>query len=330
MAQSKKKLVLAAMDNKPVDRVPCGFWFHFLDDEIHSDSFQHPELMEKVFEGQTRYIDTAKPDFVKIMTDGFFPYENKTAMNLKTAADFKKIKPLADDDKWFTQQVDYAKRLTERYGDELAMFFNVFCAGTTVKFMQADISKSEEFLANAVKEDPQAVRQGLDVISHDLAKLAKRLITEGGVTGIYFSLQSLLGVSPETYKEVLEPGEKEILAAANSVSDYNILHICGYAGHHNDLAEYKDYDVKTINWAVVVEGVSIPEGRKIFGNRAALGGFGNLDSELLYKGSKEEIQAETKRILAEAGRQGVILGADCTVPRDTDWQHFEWVREAAK
>lgn len=330
MAQSKKELVLAAMDNKPVDRVPCGFWFHFLDDEIHSDSFQHPGLMEKVFEGQTRYIDTAKPDFVKIMTDGFFPYENKTAMNLKTAADFKKIKPLADDDKWFTQQIDYAKRLTERYGDELAMFFNVFCAGTTVKFMQADISKSEEFLANAVKEDPQAVRQGLDVISHDLAKLAKRLITEGGVTGIYFSLQSLLGISPETYKEVLEPGEKEILAAANSVSDYNILHICGYAGHHNDLAEYKDYDVKTINWAVVVEGVSIPEGRKIFGNRAALGGFGNLDSELLYKGSKEEIQAETKRILAEAGRQGVILGADCTVPRDTDWQHFEWVREAAK
>lgn len=330
MAENKKELVLAAMDNKPVDRVPSGFWFHFLDDEIHSDSFQHPELMDKVFAGQTRYIDTAKPDFVKIMTDGFFPYENPTAMNLHSAADFKKIQPLADDDKWFTQQINYAKRLTQRYGDELAMFMNVFCAGTTVKFMQQDLTKSEEFLAQAVKDDPQAVRQGLDVISHDLAKLSKRLITEGGVTGIYLSLQNLLGVSDETYREVLEPGEKEILAAANSVSDYNILHICGYAGHRNDLTLYKDYDVKTINWAVVVEGISIPEGRKIFGNRAALGGFGNLDTELLYKGTKEEIQAETKRILAEAGRQGVILGADCTVPRDTDWQHFEWVREAAK
>lgn len=330
MAENKKELVLAAMDNKSVDRVPSGFWFHFLDDEIHSDSFQHPELMDKVFAGQTRYIDTAKPDFVKIMTDGFFPYENPTAMNLHTAADFKKIQPLADDDKWFTQQINYAKRLTQRYGDELAMFMNVFCAGTTVKFMQQDLTKSEEFLAQAVKDDPKAVRQGLDVISHDLAKLSKRLITEGGVTGIYLSLQNLLGISDETYHEVLEPGEKEILAAANSVSDYNILHICGYAGHRNDLTLYKDYDVKTINWAVVVEGISIPEGRKIFGNRAALGGFGNLDTELLYKGTKEEIQAETKRILAEAGRQGVILGADCTVPRDTDWQHFEWVREAAK
>lgn len=44
MTQSKKELVFAAMDNKPVDRVPSGFWFHFLQDEIHSDSFQHPEL----------------------------------------------------------------------------------------------------------------------------------------------------------------------------------------------------------------------------------------------------------------------------------------------
>ena len=103
MTQSKKELVLAAMDGKQVERVPSGFWFHFLDDEIHANSFEHPELMEKVFAGQTRYIDEAKPDFVKIMTDGFFPYENETAKHLKTAADFKNIKPLADDDKWFTQ-----------------------------------------------------------------------------------------------------------------------------------------------------------------------------------------------------------------------------------
>jgi uroporphyrinogen decarboxylase len=88
--------------------------------------------------------------------------------------------------------------------------------------------------------------------------------------------------------------------------------------------------VKTINWAAVVEGVPLEEGRKIFGGRAALGGFGNLDNEVLYIGTKEEIQAETKRILEKAGRTGIILGADCTVPRDTNWEHFAWVREAAK
>lgn len=320
------------MDNKPVDRVPSGFWFHFLADEIHSDSFRHPEFIDQLFAGQTKYIETAKPDFVKIMTDGFFPYENETVYNLKSAADFKAIKPLADDDPWFTTQLAYAKRLTDRYGAEVAMFYNLFCAGTTIKFMLPDFTVGDEWLAGFIKEDAAAVRQGLDVISGDIAKLAKRLITEAGVTGIYLSLQNLIadGITKEIYDEVLAPGEKAILAAANNVSDYNILHICGYAGHRNDLTWYADYDVKTINWAAVVEGIPLEEGRKIFGERAALGGFGNLDSELLYKGTKEEIQAETKRLLDKAGRQGIILGADCTVPRDTDWAHFEWVREAAK
>ena len=332
MTQSKKELVLAAMDNKPVDRVPSGFWFHFLGDEIHSDSFQHPELIEQLYTGQTKYIETAKPDFVKIMTDGFFPYENRTAFNLKDAADFKKIQPLPDDDPWFTTQIAYAKRLTSKYGNDVAMFYNLFCAGTTVKFMLPDITQGDAWLSRLVREDADAVRQGLDVISGDLAKLARRIITEGGATGIYFSLQNLLGdgITKDVYDQVLAPGEKQILAAANSVSDYNILHICGWSGHRNDLTWYADYDVKTINWAAVVEGVPLEEGRKIFGGRAALGGFGNLETEVLYNGTKEEVQAETKRILDHAGRQGIIIGADCTVPRDTDWQRFEWVREAAK
>lgn len=93
---------------------------------------------------------------------------------------------------------------------------------------------------------------------------------------------------------------------------------------------YTDYPAKAINWAAVVEGVPLEEGKRLFGGKAVIGGFGNLDNEILYTGTKEEIQAETKRLLAAAGRTGVILGADCTVPRDTDWKHFEWVREAAK
>lgn len=329
MTQSKKELVLAAMDKKPVDRIPSGFWFHFLADEIHSNSFEHPELIEKLFAGQTHYIDTVKPDFVKIMTDGFFPYENRTTFNLKSAADFAAIQPLADDDPWFTTQIAYAKRLTSRY-PELAMFYNLFCAGTTLKFMLPDISQGDAWLSGLIAEDAAAVRKGLDVISGDIAKLAKRLITEGGVTGIYLSLQNLQGTSKEVYRDVLTPGEKQILAAANSVSDYNILHICGWSGHRNDLTWYADYDVKTINWAAVVEGVTLEDGRKIFGDRAALGGFGNTETEVLYKGTKDEVQAETKKLLDKAGRQGIILGADCTVPRDTDWSHFEWVREAAR
>lgn len=61
-----------------------------------------------------------------------------------------------------------------------------------------------------------------------------------------------------------------------------------------------------------------------------IGGFDNNPEGVLYSGSREEVEAETKKILDKAGTKGVILGADCTVPKDIDPVRFEWVREAAE
>lgn len=331
MAGTKKELVLKAMDQKEVKRVPSGFWFHFLENEIHADAFTYPELEKQLLEGEIRYIDTVQPDFVKIMTDGFFAYRNPVIQTASTAAELAKIKPLADDDPYFTRQIAYAKELTRRYGNEVAMFYNLFCAGTILKFVRpGSIQENEKFLAKLVQEDHAAVRAAFDVISADIAKLADRIIKEGGVTGVYFSLQNLAGSTDRTlYEAVFAPGEKEILRAANAASAYNILHVCGYLGHRNELDWYRDYEAKTVNWAAVVEGVPLEEGREIFPHRALLGGFGNLPTDVLYSGTRAEVAAETRRILAAAGRTGVILGADCTVPPDIDWQRFEWVRTAA-
>ena len=58
-----------------------------------------------------------------------------------------------------------------------------------------------------------------------------------------------------------------------------------------------------------------------------LGGFDNRKSGVLYSGSKEEVQAETEKIVAEAGTTGVIIGADCTMPSDISVERFRWVRE---
>lgn len=330
MTANRKELVLNVMDGKPADRVPSGFWFHFLQDEIHSDAFANPQLTDKLLEGEIKYIETLQPDLVKIMTDGFFGYRNDVLKTAKTPQELAAIQPLPADDPWFERQLEYAKKLTGRFGDEVTTFYNLFCPATIFKFMHEG-EDNEALLAKWLVEDGEAVKKGFDVIAGDLAILAQRLIEEAEVTGIYFSLQNIIGegVTQAVYNKYIAPGEKAVLAAANSKSPYNILHICGYAGHRNDLSWYKDYDVKTVNWAAVVEDIPLQEGRKLFPGKALLGGFGNLDSELLYKGSQEEIQAETRRLLQEAGTQGIILGADCTVPRDTDWKHFEWVREAA-
>lgn len=113
------------------------------------------------------------------------------------------------------------------------------------------------------------------------------------------------------------------------MSDYNLIHICGYMGCHNDLRWHKDYPAKAINWAAFFEGVPMEEGEEIFDHRCVIGGFDNNADGVLYSGTKEEVQAETRAILDKAGTCGVILGADCTVPKDIDPARFDWVRDAA-
>ena len=45
-------------------------------------------------------------------------------------------------------------------------------------------------------------------------------------------------------------------------------------------------------------------------------------------GSEEEIKAAAKKIVEDAGREGLVVAADCSLPFSIDWKHLIWVREA--
>lgn len=323
----KRQLVFDAFDNKKTQRVPVGFWFHFAPDELFHNK---PEVIRKNVEGHFRFYDTFKPDFVKLMSDGYFRYPNPTLAKVEKAEDLLKAKSGLVDD-WIDAQTALVKELTDHFGSEVATFYNIFAPATVLGFVLEEVG-SGLTLAGLVQNQPDILAYVLNVIKQDLARLAFRVITEGRADGIYLSTKNIQdkAVSREVYNKYITPSEQGVLNVANAVSDYNILHICGYEGARNDLSVYKDYEVKVINWAVVVEQVSLQEGKKLFGGRAVIGGFDNTTNGVLYKGSKEEVESETRRLLDEAGTTGIILGADCTIPSDTPLERLDWVRKAAE
>lgn len=330
MPQSKKQLVLAAFNNEPVDRVPVGFWNHFLGDPEHTEGLGHPEVAAANIRGLKKFYDEFKPDFVKIMSDGYFHYPNKALFDIKSVKDAEGITPVGETAPWIEEQVNLVKEATSAFGSEVLLFYNIFAAPRYLEFMQIAADPNGNFV-KLLKEDKHALKQILDVISDDLATLARRVITDGKADGIYFSVQNISRpeITREIYDEIIAPAEKKVLAAANEASQNNILHICGYAGNRNDLTWYKEYDVKVINYAAVVEGVKLSEAKKIFGKRAVIGGFDNTKDGVLYSGTKEEIEASTEEIIKDAGKTGIIIGADCTVPSDIDLTRLKWVRDKA-
>lgn len=111
------------------------------------------------------------------------------------------------------------------------------------------------------------------------------------------------------------------------MSRYNVLHICGYHGHGNDLRLYTDYDAAAYSVAVNAEGTTMGDAKKLFGGKPVIGGF--TQDGVIYTGTREEVKKATWDILDNAGQLGVIIGADCTVPNDIDDDRFNWVRDAA-
>ena len=186
-------------------------------------------------------------------------------------------------------------------------------------------------IADFITEDPETLAHVLDVIAGDIAILSRRLIQEAGVEGIYFSTQQVQDerVTEQEYRKIIEPSNIAVLEAANEAGGINILHICGFEGASNEVDLFKDYPAQVINWATHHEGLSLAAGRKLFGDRAVLGGFVNGKKGLLYQGERAAIEQETRRLVAEAGSRGLILGADCTVPDDFQLERLDWVRQAA-
>ena len=325
----KRELVFKAFNNEKTNRVPVGFWFHYTPNELLS-AYEHPEYRDLNINGHKNFVKSFKPDFVKLMSDGYFlePQTEQILKKVKKAADLRKLQPIAPNDKWIKDQVSLVKKLTTSFGKEVAAFYNIFAPATAFKWATGGDKK----LAAFIKEDKDAVIYALSVIAQNTSILAKEVIKSGKADGIYLSVQTIqdLSVGPDLYSEVIAPTELAVLSSANAAGGTNILHICGYEGVKNNLSLFKNYPAKVINFASVVEGVSLKKGKALFGGKAVIGGFDNTKKGLLYKGTKEEIQAETKRLLKEAGKTGIILGADCTVPKDINFERFEWVREAAK
>lgn len=328
---NKRELVLKAFRGETVEHVPVGFWHHFTDESEWLNGFENPDVIEKNLAGHKVFVNEVRPDFVKLMSDGYFSYPQPVLKKFTSISELAELEPLGAYHPWITAQVDLVKELLTSFPEDIVSIYNIFAPVTYFKWLVGKVSGGDELIADYFIQDAASLKHVLDVIGQDIAHLSRRVIEEAGADGIYLSVQNIQDsrISADSYKDIIAPSELAVLEAANAIGGTNILHICGYEGARNNLHLFTDYPAQVINWAVDSEGISLKEGREIFGGRTVLGGFKNDKNGILYNGSKEAIQAEVRRLIKEAGTTGLIIGADCTIPSDINYERIDWVREAA-
>ena len=294
---TKKEWVLRAFNNEEVDRIPMGFWFHFLEDEPQADVFETPEKFGMSLAGHKRYIDEFQPDFMKIMSDGFFQYPLEGGKRrVESMKDLALIKPIPKDHPWITKQIELVRTITG-YCPDMLYLYNVFSPQQALKMKTMGYGPE---VIDLLEEDPVAVADALDVLAEGISTMVTEVLKATGIEGIYMSVgtPNEARCPDEMYRTYITPSDKKVLAAANALTENSMLHICGWGGNRNNLRLFTDYQVKVFNWATHVENIGLREGKEIFGGSAVLGGFPSETGSFLYKGkNREEIMAYTRELV---------------------------------
>lgn len=328
---TKREWVSKVFQGHETDRVPVGFWHHFTEQKEWNQGFGNLDIFAKNLAGHQQFLKEVQPDFIKLMSDGYFTYPNPAIHPEASIEELQAITSIGEGHPWFQEQVNLVKEIKASFSEDILALYNIFAPATYLKWqLSGQVIGGDDKLADLLDLDAQTVAHVLEVIAKDIAYLSKKIIIEADIDGIYLSVQSVQDprVSSADYHNYIRPSDLLVLEAANQVTPTNVLHICGYEGAKNPIDDFADYPAPVVNWAVASEGLSLAEGKALFKGKTVLGGFANGKEGILYSGSKEEIEEEVARLLKETGRQGLIIGADCTVPADIDPKRLVWVKEA--
>jgi uroporphyrinogen decarboxylase len=190
-------------------------------------------------------------------------------------------------------------------------------------FMCAGHCATAPVLLRHMKEDPEAVKKGLEILTESQMLFVRACIKEG-IDGFYASTQggevNRLS-SPDLFAKYVKPFDLVAMKEAAGACPFNILHVCDYVAPYSSYAAYTDYPGHVVNCNVALANsrISGDEIVKMF-RRPFMGGMDRHG--IIATGTQPEIATEVRRVVNGAPRQ-FMLGADCTVEANTDWDRLK-------
>jgi uroporphyrinogen decarboxylase len=308
MAMNKRDFVLSLLGAEPPAGVPAAFFLHF-DAAYH----EGPPAVEK----HLAFFRQTDMDLVKIQYEQALPPSTPPAR----PADWANA-PRFDDD-FFAAPIGVAEGLVRAARGEALVVMTVYSP-----FMWARRWAGEAVLLAHLREDPAAVKRGLDILTGNVRALV-RGCQRVGVDGFYISTQGgeagRLGGS-ELFTGYVKPTDLAVWEQAQQ-SAFNILHVCDYEGPYADLTPFLDYPGQVVNCSLKVgeRELTPREAAALFG-RPFMGGLERKG--VLATGDTDAIRRAVARVLAEAPER-FMLGADCTVPSETPWDNLRAAIDAA-
>ena len=315
---TRRERVTAAFRGEEVDHVPVCMWQHVPETYWNDD--------RAFAEYQKRAYEVTDVDFMKLSGDKYFPWPAPILEGIKDVKDLYKIEPLGRRHAWIRGQIERTRRVVNALGKDCVTLQLVFAP---LSYLRLKVGYPT--MMRMIREDPEAMKYACGVIAEDVKDLVRGFLCEAGADGIFYSVQNgeENRFTAEEYRDWVTPSDKAVLDRANELSDMNAIHFCAWEAVPNRLSVWADYKAPVVSWSRYMDIMDIGDAKKQFGC-TVWGGFDNRPGTLLYTGSREEIEKETRSLIAQGGKKGYILGSDCSLHNELEPERIRWVAEEAR
>lgn len=311
---NKRDAVLSILSEKPI-YTPAAFFLHF------SPEFQRGQA---AVNKHLEYFKSTGMDFVKIQYETVFPF----IAEIQKPGDWARM-PLYPK-AFYEEPLKIAEGLIKSVKKEALVIQTLYSP-----FMCAGHTTSSQMLTEHMRQDPQAVKKGMEIITESLMIFVKELIRLG-IDGFYASTQggeaqrfegASAGEGLMLFNECIKPYDLALMREADRSCPFIILHICDYALGYDDLTRFLDYPGHVVNCNLeMLHGSLSPQEIEHMFGRPYMGGLQRKG--ILATGTPAEVSAAAQQVLASAPRR-FILAADCTVPSETPWDNLRAAIDAA-
>ena len=300
----KRQEFIDYLCGKPAERIPGSFWFHNTEEKWEGEAAKKAHL---------DMIKATGIDFLKIMDEIRLPFPE-----IKTASDWDHYLPPKRDAWHYQKQFDVIGRITDALGGSIFTYTTIFsplrCVG-----MPCGYEMTESHMA----QNPKGVDRAFAAMAESLAQYAVDCMA-AGADSIYFSAKGAEHgrFSKEAFETIVLQHDLAMFQAICDATPYAMLHICGF---DMELPYYYNWPGMAVNWDVHNNPLALHEGARLFRHPVVCGGMDDRSGELV-DGSDEQIEHKVQSIvepfLADAFGKRMILGADCTLPTEVDYDRI--------
>lgn len=322
---NRRERIQAALAGKETDRLPFSLWRHFPNLDHHPRklaelSLEYQRKYDLDFIKFTPYGMLATIDWgVKLkFSPGFDLATVAAEPAIRSADDWTKLRPFSGVDGEYLHALEGLRLTMLEIPKDVPIVQTAFSPLTNAMKMAG-----EDVLLKHMREEPEKVEKGLEVITETTIGYLKESMKRG-TEGVFLSTQMSCydKITAEEQERFVRKYDLMVLEALKGITWFNILHIHGADVMFKELASYP---VEALNWHDQDDGPSFEEALKVT-DKCFIGGLSHL-KVLLEENAEGKIADEVTAAWNARGNRSVILGPGCVVDPKTPEKYLYHIRD---